>query len=88
MKNLKGGNQNRKWGTKKMNNIFWLILIANLLLGTIFTILYKFTALNPYQNASYTIFYHFFMFSIMLPHFLFIAHDLFQIILMISHKDP
>mgnify|MGYP001296062973 FL=1 len=87
MKNLKEGNQSRKWGIKKMNKIFLLILLVNLVLGTMFTILYKFTALNPFQSSYYIICYHFFMFSIMLPHFLFIAHDLFQIILMVSHKD-
>jgi magnesium-transporting ATPase (P-type) len=88
MKNLREGTQSHKFVMKGISKIFMVIFLFNLIFGSLFTILYKFTGFNPYQSTYYIMCYHFFMFSIMLPHLLFLSNDLFQIILIISHKDP
>lgn len=63
------------------------MLVLNLLFGLIFTLLFKYSVSAYYDNI-FIVTYHFLMFSVLLPHLLFLAEDLLLITLKFSNKTP
>ena len=81
MKNFKESSKSRKWNISKTDYIFIILLIVNLVLGTIFTLCYALTDNRTLPN-EFIVAYHFLMFSIALPVFAYVAFDLFLVMLM------
>ena len=86
MKSFKEGNNCRNWRTTAIDKIYFCMFILNLVLGLIFTLAYKFSA-DRYLSNYFIATYHFLMFSIVMPHLLFLAKDLYLILFNFSCKN-
>lgn len=78
MKSFMEGNNCRKWIFNKVDKIYGLLFVLSIVLGTIFTLAYK-LAEDRYLSVPFIIAYHFLMFSIVVPHFLYLSRDLYLI---------
>ena len=86
MKSFKEGNKSRNWIITRLDKIYFLMFLINILLGIIFTLVYKFGADRILSNV-FIVSYHFLMFSVVLPHFLFLAKDIYLILFRFSCKN-
>lgn len=86
MKSFKEGNQSRQHLLSEYDKIFLVSLLGTLGLGSIFTIMYQLAGAR-YYNATFITAYHFLMFSVMLPNLIYLARDLFLILLKFSNKN-
>lgn len=84
MKSFKEGFKSKNsFSITTETKIFLLCLIINAILSIIFASIYIATGVR-YQSNIIIYSYHFVMFSIMLPHFIFVARDLYLILLKIT----
>lgn len=85
MKSFKEGNKSRTWSMGSLEKIYLAMLVLNLVLGFIFTMIYKLSS-DHYLTNRFIAVYHFLMFSVFMPHFLYLARDIHLILFNFSCK--